>query len=135
VEKVVLPSTYPQDSTVHQKKEIKSQRVILDSVKDHLIHHLSKNKKTKGIFDALVGLFQSNNMNRKIILRNKLRFMQMSRYDIVTSYFMMITQVRDQVVAIVNKLDGLDLINVALNGFPKSWEPFVKGVCVQEKIL
>lgn len=28
----------------------------------------------------------------------------------------------------------LKLINVALNGFHKSWEPFVKGICAQEKL-
>jgi hypothetical protein len=48
---------------------------------------------TKEMFDALVGLFQSTNMNRKMVLRNKLRSVQMSRYDNVTSYFMRITQV------------------------------------------
>jgi hypothetical protein len=25
-------------------------------------------------------------------------------------------------------------MNVALNGLPKSWEPFVKGVCAQENL-
>jgi uncharacterized protein YehS (DUF1456 family) len=59
VDKVVLPPTDPQDLAVHQKKEIKSQWVILDSVKDHLIPHLSEKKMTKEMFDALVGLFQS----------------------------------------------------------------------------
>jgi hypothetical protein len=26
----------------------------------------------------------------------------------------------------------LESVNVALNGLPKSWEPFFKGVCAQE---
>jgi hypothetical protein len=53
----------------------------------------------------------------------------MSRSDNVTSYFMRITQVHDQLAAIGEKVDDVELVNVALNGLPKSWEPFVKGVC------
>ncbi len=28
-----------------------------------------------------------------------------------------------------------ELVNMALNGFPKSWEPFVKGICACEHLL
>jgi hypothetical protein len=58
----------------------------------------------------------------------------MSRSNNVSSYFMRITQIRDYLVAIREKLDDVELINVALNGFPKSWEPFVNKVCTREKI-
>jgi hypothetical protein len=128
VDKVVVPPTDLTTLEAHEKKEIKVERVILDSVKDHLIPHLSKKKTTKEMFDALVGLFQSTNMNRKMVLRNKLRSVQMSRSDNVTNYFMRITQVRDQLAAIGEKTKDIELMNVALNGLPKSWEPFVKGV-------
>jgi hypothetical protein len=104
-------------------------------MKDHINPHLSKKNNSKDMFDALVGLFQNDNMNRKMVLRNKLIFMKMSRSDNVTSYLMGITLVHDQLTAIWEKLDDVELINVALNGFPKSWEPFVKGVCAQEKLL
>jgi hypothetical protein len=76
------------------------------------------------MFDALDGLFQNDNMNRKMVLRNKLRSAQMFRSDNVTSYFMRITQVHDQFTTIGKKVDDIEIINVALNGFPKSWEPF-----------
>jgi hypothetical protein len=92
VDKVVTPPTDLAALEAHNKKEIKAERVLLDSVKDHLIPHLSKKKTTKEMFDALVSLFQSKNMNRKMVLRNKLRSMQMSRSDNVTSYLMRITQ-------------------------------------------
>jgi hypothetical protein len=58
----------------------------------------------------------------------------MSRSDNVTSYLMRITQVRDQLAAIGEKTEDAELMNVALNGLPKSWEPFVKGVCARENI-
>jgi hypothetical protein len=79
----------------NDKKEIKAQRVILDTVKDHLIPQLSKKKTDMEMFIALVNLFQSDNLNKKMILANKLRSVQMSKSDNVTSYLMRITQIRD----------------------------------------
>jgi hypothetical protein len=71
----------------------------------------------------------------KMVLRNRLRYVKMSRYENVTSYFMRITQARDHISAIGEKLDGIEFVNVALNGFPKSWEPFVKAVYTRENLL
>jgi hypothetical protein len=31
-------------------------------------------------------------------------------------------------------VDDIELVNVALNGFTKSWEPFVKGIRAREKL-
>jgi hypothetical protein len=73
VDKVVAPLIDPADLVVHQKKEIKAEQVLLDLVKDHIIPHLSEKKMTKEMFDSLVGLFHSTNMNRKMVLINKLK--------------------------------------------------------------
>jgi hypothetical protein len=50
----------------------------------------------------------------------------MSKLDTVASYLMRITQIRDQLVAIGEAVDDTELVNVALNGFLRSWEPFVQ---------
>jgi hypothetical protein len=65
---------------------IKSERVILDSMKDHLIPHLPEKNMAKYIFNALVGLFQRTNMNKNNVLRNILRLVYMYRYDNVTNH-------------------------------------------------
>jgi hypothetical protein len=65
-------------------------------------------------------------MNRKMVVRNKLISVQMYRSDNVTSYLMRIKHVRDHLAAIGEKIEDAELMNVALNGLPKSWEPFVK---------
>jgi hypothetical protein len=48
-----------------EKKDIKAQRVILEAVKDHLIPHVSEKASSKEMYDALVSLFQSDNMSRR----------------------------------------------------------------------
>lgn len=47
---------------------------------------------------------------------------------------MKINQILDQLVATGNIVDETELINVALNGFTKPPEPFVKRVYAQEKL-
>ena len=98
---------------------MKAKKVLLDFVKDHLIHHISEKKTTNDMYDALVGLYQSGNTNRKLILRHKLWFVEMSKADTVASYLMRITQIRDQLVAIGEAVDDIMLVNVELNGLPR----------------
>ena len=47
----------------HKKKEVRVTRMIMDAIKDHLIPHVSKKKTEKDMFDALVNLYQSENIN------------------------------------------------------------------------
>jgi hypothetical protein len=49
----------------------------------------------------------------------------MSSEDMVVNCLMKITQIRDQLVAIGDKVGDAELVNVALRGLPRSWEPFV----------
>jgi hypothetical protein len=91
VESVVLSPNNPQELAAHKKKEVKAKRVLLDSVKDHLIPHIFEKKTAKDMYDALVGLYQSKNTNWKLILRHNLRSVEMSKSDTVASYLMRIT--------------------------------------------
>jgi len=56
-----------------EKKDIKAQRVILEAIEDHLIQHVVEKISSKDMYDALISLFQSDNMSLKMILRTKLR--------------------------------------------------------------
>jgi hypothetical protein len=69
---------------IHNKKNVKANQVIFIAMKDHLIPHISEKRTTKEMSDALVSLYQSENINRKMILRNKLRSMEMTKSDTVT---------------------------------------------------
>jgi len=40
-----------------EKKDIKSQRLILDTMKDHLIPHITEKQSTRHIFKDLVDFF------------------------------------------------------------------------------
>jgi len=92
----------------------------MDFVKNHLVPHVADKKSAKEMFKALVDFFQSDNLNMNMTLKNKLKSIHMSRYDNVTSYFMRITQTCDHVASMGKKVDDVELVNMALNGFTKT---------------
>jgi hypothetical protein len=48
---------------LHEVKESRAQRIILDGVKDHLISHLAEKKTVKETWDAPKKLFKAKNEN------------------------------------------------------------------------
>jgi hypothetical protein len=60
---VVVVPTDPTTLDVHEVNEAKTQRIILDGVKDHLIPHLAEKKTTNEMWVALKGLYEAKNEN------------------------------------------------------------------------
>jgi hypothetical protein len=52
------------DKEKHQKDMIRAQRIIANSIKDHLIPYVSSKKTPKEMFDALSRLYEGKNINR-----------------------------------------------------------------------
>jgi hypothetical protein len=118
-----------EEKARHKKNEAKAKRILIDSVKYHLIPHIVELKTAKEMFDALVGLFERKNTSRKLALRNQLCCIMMTKSDSVATYFMKVSQLRDQLKTIGDTIDDAELVTMTLNGFPSSWEPFVQSIC------
>ena len=56
--KEVLEIEGDEAKEIHKKNLLKAKRIIADSIKDHLIPHLSSFKTPKEVFDALMKLFK-----------------------------------------------------------------------------
>jgi hypothetical protein len=107
----------PKDLAAHELKDVKSRRIILDVVKDHLIPHISEKKSVREMFVAMTNHFQSNNTNRKMVLREKVKDTKMTRLDTMTCYLTKITQVHDQLATVGEVTLDEELVRMALNGF------------------
>jgi hypothetical protein len=68
VEKEILEPIDPTPLATHQKKEAKVKRIILDTMKDHFISHISDKTTCKKMFDSLVELFQNSYAYQYILL-------------------------------------------------------------------
>jgi hypothetical protein len=107
---------------------------VSDSVKDHLIPHISELQTTRQMYEALNRLYERKDISRNLTLRNHLRNMKMDNSESVTSYLIRVSQIRDQLAAIGDVISDKELITTTLNAFPTFWIPFVQGVCAIRKL-
>jgi hypothetical protein len=129
---VVAPTTDPIALDLHVVKEAKAQRIILDGV--NLIPHLAEKKTTKEMWDALKNLFEVKTENQKMALKDRLHNTKMGKGESVSSYLTRLAQVKDELVAVGEVISDLELVRIALKGFTKEWEVFVKCVVGREHL-
>jgi putative lipoic acid-binding regulatory protein len=108
--------------------DINAMSIIVDSIKDHLIPYISHLNSSKKMYDALTNLFSVRNIGQVMSLKNELRDMKMNDDDNITSYFVRISQLRDQLQAIEEIISEKELVNIVLNGLPKTWDAFAASM-------
>ena len=89
---------------------------------------------TKKMFRVLRKLFEDSNINRALSLRNQLSNLKMSRSKSVGSYFMRISELKNQLSTIGDPLNDKELVMNALNGLPPSWESFIQSLRGKPKL-
>jgi hypothetical protein len=128
----VAPTTDLVALDLHEVKEAKAKSIILDGVKDHLIPHLAEKKTAKEMWDALKNLFEAKNENQKMALKDKLHDTKMGKGESVSSCLTRVAQVKDELAAVGEVISDSELVRIALKGFTKEWEVFVKCVVGRE---
>jgi hypothetical protein len=63
----------------------------------------------------------------KMVLREKLRSIKMSKIDTVASYLTRISQVCDELTVVGEVVKDDELARTTLNVFSEKWAPFMKG--------
>ena len=63
----------------HKKDLIRAMRIILDSIKDHLIPQVSYKETHKNMYDSLSRMYEGRNINRNMNLRTQLKSTKMSQ--------------------------------------------------------
>ncbi|XP_057860841.2 uncharacterized protein LOC131069436 [Cryptomeria japonica] len=116
-----------------KKNVVKAKKILIDSLKDHLVPIISKMSSTKDMFKALEGMYEINNTSRALALRKQLHHVKMTKGESVITYFMKISDLRDQLNAIGDEVVDKDLVMLALNGLPHFWEPFIQGISGRSK--
>jgi hypothetical protein len=121
----------PQNIAVMEKfkdGDINAMSITVDSIKDHLIPYISHIDSSKKMYNALTNLFLVKNIGQVMSLKNELCDMKMKDDDSITSYFVRISQLRDQLQDIEEIISEKELVNIVLNGLPKTWDAFVASM-------
>ena len=103
----------------HKKDLIRAQRIIADSIKDHLIPQVSSKKTLKEMYDALSRMYEGRNINRKMNLRAQLKSTKMSHGESIQDYFTRVSQIKEQLESIGEKLDKYVMVMTSLNGLTR----------------
>lgn len=87
IEEDILEPEEDEAKAKHKKTLIMTKRIIVDSIKDHLIPHVSSLKTPKQMFEALSRLYEGKNINLKMTLRTQLKNVKMQDSESIQSYF------------------------------------------------
>jgi hypothetical protein len=120
-----------QNVTVMEKfrdSDINAMSIIVESIKDHLIPYISHLDSSKNMYDALTNLFSVRNIGQVMSLKTEFCDMKMNDDDNITSYFVRISQLRYQLQAIEEIISEKELVNIVLNGLPKTWDAFAASM-------
>ena len=120
--------------TAFHKKDVKARRTILDAVKDHIIPHIGQLARAFEMWDSLTKTYQSSNENRKMVLREKLKCIQMGKNDTVTFYLTQFKQVRDELAAVGDSVLDAELVKTTLFGVAPSWAILVQAIVGRENM-
>ena len=93
----------------YKKNLVRAKRIIADSVKDHLIPHISSMKTTKEMFDALSHLYEERNIYRKMPLRTQLKNAKMQNSKSIHAFFARISQINEQIVFIDDSVEEVEI--------------------------
>jgi hypothetical protein len=101
----LIEKTLPATTTDEEKAEWKAdnvtvRKIIIYLVRDHLLPHISTLKTTYEMYDVLKKMFESNNINKALTLKQQLQNITMTKDDTIATFFMKISEIRDQLGAI-----------------------------------
>lgn len=124
-DKELTAPTDQEELKQFKRNALKARKLIIDSIRDHLVTSISKFTTAREIFKHLEGIYEINNLSRAIALRQQLLHIKMAKEDLVMSYFMKISKLKDQLGTIGHDIEDKDIVMISLNGLPDSWDFFI----------
>ena len=95
---------------------MRARKVIVDAVKDHVIPHILAKTHAFQMWTSLTNIYQSSNENRKMVLREKLKNVHMSKGEGMASYLTKIIEVRDELAHVGEVIEITKMVRTSLNG-------------------
>ena len=78
-----------------RRHDVKARKILIDSVKSHLLFHISKAATAKEMFDILKKLFERDSTSKSIALRSQLHTLKMKKLESIDSYFVRIAEIKN----------------------------------------
>ena len=118
----------PESKPRWRNDDAKARRILVDSVRDHLVPRISEKTTARRMFKTLNKLFEQSSINVTLTLRNQLSNMKITKSEDIASYFMRITELWDKLKSSGDNLEENDLVMTTLNCLPPYWESFTQTI-------
>ena len=109
----------------YTKGEVKVKNIIRDSIDKRLVAYISKLKTSKEIYDILVSLFKVSDENQVLFLKNKLKDIKKGKDEDIQSYFLRITEIKNDLLSIGDVISKRKLTITTIGGIPSN------GMCLE----
>lgn len=120
-----------QDKTTWKRHNNKAMKIIIDFVKGHILSSISSLNIAYEMFSIIKNTFEINNTSRLLTLKQDLRHIKMINGESITSNFLRISELKDQLATIRSQVGEKEICIIALKGPPLSWETFIGGLSSQ----
>ena len=70
------------------------------------------------MFHALTNMFEDNNINKRMTLRNQLKSVKIQKIETIKSYFSRVSQIKEQLESIGDIVEE-EVVMTTLNGLPR----------------
>ena len=67
-------------------------------------------------------MYEGGNIDQKMNLRAQLKSTKMNKGESIHEYFTRVSQFKEQLEAIEDKIDEIELVMTALNGLTRPWD-------------
>ena len=124
VTKNLLDTATDEEKEIRREEDVKARKIIIYSVRDHILPHIANIKTTYDMYEALKDMFESDNTLRALTLKGQLQSAKMTKGDTIAILFMKISKIKEQLGAIGEIMSDRELVLSTLNNIPKHWEPF-----------
>ena len=106
-----------REKTRFKKNEATAMRILMELVKDHLVPLIASQNIAK-LYNALNKLCENENPIRILALKDQLRQMKFIKDDSISSYFLKIAQIKDQLAVVDESVPDRDLVLTSMCGLP-----------------
>ena len=55
--------------------------------------------------------------------------------ETIHSYFTRVSQIKEQLEAVDEEVENVEIVMTPLNGLPRTWDSFIQGICAIKKLV
>ena len=118
-----------------EEEDSKGKKDLLEGVRDHIVSSLHGKETTYSMWKALIDLFQNNNDQRNLALKDNSRKIKKEEGEMVPKYLAKFTQCQDDLGSVGVTIVNDELVSLEILGLPQSWHSYQDSVNGREKLL